>query len=161
MIWLLHIASMRWDLVERALCPNRPSLYRLIVRRYEVHGILGQAPSIDSVSETGTQLAMPSTLATDRRGAGSRRVLSRETRPPGSGEIALSQELRTVGLLWPHVLVGYQWSHTGLRPGRKTSHNRYIRSFVSQPPWNQGDPRCSFPPWPPGPRQGWTAGSDR
>jgi hypothetical protein len=106
-------------------------------------------------------LAMPSTLATDRRGAGSRRVLSRETRPPGSGEITLSQELRTVGLLWPHVLVGYQWSHTGLRPGRKTSHNRYIRSFVSQPPWNQGDPRCSFPPWPPGPRQGWAAGSDR
>ena len=104
---------------------------------------------------------MPSTLATDRRGAGSRRVLSRETRPPGSGEITLSQELRTVGLLWPHVLVGYQWSHTGLRPGRKTSHNRYIRSFVSQPPWNQGDPRCSFPPWPPGPRQGWAAGSDR
>ncbi len=106
-------------------------------------------------------MAMPSTLATDRRGAGSRRVLSRETRLPGSGEITLSQELRTVGLLWPHVLVGYQWSHTGLRPGRKTSHNRYIRSFVSQPPWNQGDPRCSFPPWPPGPRQGWTAGSDR
>src|SRR5271157_2011616 len=104
---------------------------------------------------------MPSTLATDRRGAGSRRVLSRETWPPGSGEITLSQELRTVGLLWPHVLVGYQWSHTGLRPGRKTSHNRYIRSFVSQPPWNQGDPRCSFPPWPPGPRQGWAAGSDR
>ena len=113
------------------------------------------------MSETGTQLAMPSTLATDRRGAGSRRVLSRETRPPGSGEITLPQELRTVGLLWPHVLVGYQWSHTGLRPGRKTSHNRYIRSFVSQPPWNQGDPRCSFPPWPPGPRQGWAAGSDR
>ena len=104
---------------------------------------------------------MPSTLATDRRGAGSRRVLSRETRPPGSGEITLSQELRTIGLLWPHVLVGYQWSHTRLRPGRKTSHNRYIRSFVSQAPWNQGDPRCSFPPWPPGPRQGWAAGSDR
>src|SRR5271165_3651016 len=44
MIWLLRSASMRWDFVERALCPNRPSLYRLIVRRYEVHGILGQAP---------------------------------------------------------------------------------------------------------------------
>src|SRR5208337_5478492 len=28
-------------------------------------------------------------------------------------------------------------------------------------PWNQGDPPCSFPPWPPGPRQGWAAGSDR
>src|SRR5271157_3724425 len=45
---------------------------------------------------------------------------------------------------------------TGLRPGRKTNHNRYIRSFVSQPPWNQGDPPCSFPPWP---RR--AAGSDR
>src|SRR5208282_3684155 len=28
-------------------------------------------------------------------------------------------------------------------------------------PLNQGDPPCSFPPWPPGPRQGWAAGSDR
>jgi hypothetical protein len=26
---------------------------------------------------------------------------------------------------------------------------------------NQGDPPCSFPPRPPGPRQGWAAGSDR
>ena len=25
----------------------------------------------------------------------------------------------------------------------------------------KGDPPCSFPPWPPGPRQGWAAGSDR
>jgi len=49
----------------------------------------------------------------------------------------LSQELRTVGLLRPHVLVGYQWSHTGLHSGRKTSHNRYIRSFVSQSPQNR------------------------
>src|SRR5271165_6228922 len=62
-------------------------------------------------------LAMPSTLAPDRLGASSRRVLSRETRPPGSGEVSLSQELRTVGLLRPHVLVEYQWSHTGLCPG--------------------------------------------
>ena len=81
-------------------------------------------------------LAMPSTLAPDRLGASSRRAPSREARPPGSGEVTLSQELRTAGLLRPHVLVGYQWSHTGLRPGRKTSHNRYIRSFVSQPPQN-------------------------
>src|SRR5208283_4387385 len=63
------------------------------------------------------ELAMPSTLAPDRFGASSRRVLSRETRPPGSGEVTLSQELRTVGLLRPHVLVGYQWSHTGLCHG--------------------------------------------
>ena len=62
------------------------------------------------------ELAMPSTLAPDRLGASSRRVLSRETRPPGSGEVTLSQELRTVGFLRPHVLVGYQWSHTGLCP---------------------------------------------
>src|SRR6516164_8216456 len=61
-------------------------------------------------------------------------VPSREPRPPDSGEVSLSQELRTAGLLQPHVLVGYQWSHTGLCPGRKTSHNRYIRSFVSQSP---------------------------
>ena len=77
---------------------------------------------------------MPSTLAPDRLGASSRRALSREARPPWVGEVTLSQELRTTGLLRSHVLVGYQWSHTGLRPGRKTSHNRYIRSFVSQPP---------------------------
>ena len=63
------------------------------------------------------ELAMPSTLVLDRLGASSRRVLSRETRPPGSGEVTLSQELRTVGFLRPHVLVGYQWSHTGLCPG--------------------------------------------
>ena len=63
------------------------------------------------------ELAMPSTLAPDRLDAGSRRVPSRETRPPGSGEDTLSQELRTAGLLRPHVLVGYRWSHTGLCPG--------------------------------------------
>src|SRR5271165_7545149 len=80
------------------------------------------------------ELAMPSTLAPDRLSASSRRVLSRETRPPWVGEVTLSQELRTARSPRPHVLVGYQWSHTGLRPGRKTSHNRYIRSFVSHPP---------------------------
>ena len=83
-------------------------------------------------------LAMPSTLAPDRLGASSRRALSREARPPWVGEVTLSQELRTTGLPRPHVLVGYQWSHTGLRPGRKTSHNRYIRSFVSHPPTDPG-----------------------
>ena len=31
----------------------------------------------------------------------------------------------------------------------------------STPLWNQGAPPCSFPPGPPGPRQGWAAGSDR
>ena len=86
---------------------------------------------------TSPGLAMPSTLAPDRLDAGSRRVPSREARPPGSGEVTLSQELRTAGLLRPHVLVGYRWSHTGLCPGRKTSHNRYIRSFVSHLPPNR------------------------
>ena len=80
------------------------------------------------------ELAMPSTLAPNRLSASSRRALSREARPPWVGEVTLSQELRTARLPRPHVLVGYQWSHTGLRPGRKTSHNRYIRSFVSHPP---------------------------
>src|SRR5271166_778010 len=51
-------------------------------------------------------LAMPSTLAPDRRGAGSRRSPSRDDRPPGKGEVTLSQELRTARLLRPHVLVG-------------------------------------------------------
>ena len=76
---------------------------------------------------------MPSTLAPDRLGVGSRRIPSRDIRPP-EGEVTLSQELRTVGLLRPHVLVGYRWSYIGLCPGCKSSHNRYIRSFVSQPP---------------------------
>ena len=31
-------------------------------------------------------------------------------------EATLSQELRTARLLWPHVLVGYRWQHTGLHP---------------------------------------------
>jgi len=79
------------------------------------------------------ELAMPSTLAPDRIGVGSRRTPSRDIRPL-EGEDTLSQELRTVGLLRPHVLVGYRWSHTGLHPGCKSSYNRYIRSFVSQPP---------------------------
>ena len=79
------------------------------------------------------ELAMPSTLAPNRFSASSRRALSREARPPWVGEVTLSQELRTARSPRPHVLVGYQWSHTGLRPGRKTSHNRYIRSFVSHP----------------------------
>ena len=80
------------------------------------------------------ELAMPSTLAPNRLSASSRRALSREARPPWVGEVTLSQELRTARSPRPHVLVGYQWSHTGLRPGRKTSHNRYIRSFVSHTP---------------------------
>ena len=49
---------------------------------------------------------MPSTLAPDRLGVSSRRVPSRGARPPGKGEVTLSQELRTAGLLRPHVLVG-------------------------------------------------------
>ena len=91
------------------------------------------------------ELAMPSTLAPNRLSASSRRALSREARPPWVGEVTLSQELRTARLPRPHVLVGYQWSHTGLRPGRKTSHNRYIRSFVSHLP-SDPDVRHDEPP---------------
>ena len=91
------------------------------------------------------ELAMPSTLAPNRLSASSRRALSREARPPWVGEVTLSQELRTARSPRPHVLVGYQWSHTGLRPGRKTSHNRYIRSFVSHPPTDP-DLRLIKPP---------------
>src|SRR5271166_3123201 len=36
-----------------------------------------------------------------------------------------------------------------------------VRHHRREGPLNQGDPPCSFPPWPPGPRQGWVAGSDR
>src|SRR5207248_6240738 len=89
-------------------------------------------------------LAMPSTLVPDRLSASSRRVPSREARPSGLGEDTLSQELRTVGLLRPHVLVGYQWSHTGFCPGGKASHNRYIRSFVSQSPTNRSPSGASW-----------------
>ena len=44
--------------------------------------------------------------------------------------------------------IGSRPSPAGARPG-------------STPRWNQGDPPCSFPAWPPGPRQGWAASSDR
>jgi hypothetical protein len=64
------------------------------------------------------ELALPSTLAPDRLDARSRRCPSREDRPPQRSEVTLSQELRTVGLLRPHVLVGYRWSHIGLCPER-------------------------------------------
>ncbi len=43
---------------------------------------------------------------------------------------------------------GSRPSPAGARPG-------------STPPLTQGDPPCSSPAWPPGPRQGWAAGSDR
>ena len=92
-------------------------------------GLLDLATFISSSPE----LAMPSTLAPDRLGVGSRWIPSRDIQPP-EGEVTLSQELRTVGLLRPHVLVGYRWSYIGLCPGCKSSHNRHIRSFISQPP---------------------------
>ena len=79
-----------------------------------VFGLLDLTTFISSSPE----LALPSTLAPDRRDAGSRRLPSRERRPPRWGEVTLSQELRTAGLLRPHVLVGYRWSHTGLCPDR-------------------------------------------
>ena len=102
----------------------------LLVQASQRLGLLDLTTFISSSPE----LAMPSTLAPNRLSASSRRALSREARPPWVGEVTLSQELRTARSPRPHVLVGYQWSHTGLRPGRKTSHNRYIRSFVSHLP---------------------------
>ena len=80
------------------------------------------------------ELAMPSTLVPDRLDAGSRRVPSREARPPGSGEDTLSQELRTAGLLRPHVLVGYQWSHTGFGPGDKPVRTGTSAASCHSPP---------------------------
>jgi hypothetical protein len=65
------------------------------------------------------ELALPSTLAPDRLDARSRRLPSRDDRPPRWGEVTLSQELRTAGLLRPHVLVGYRWSNTGLCPEKQ------------------------------------------
>ena len=65
-------------------------------------GLLDLTTFISSSLES----AMPSTLAPDRLGVSSRRVPSRGARPPGKGEVTLSQELRTAGLLRPHVLVG-------------------------------------------------------
>src|SRR5208337_5405697 len=62
------------------------------------------------------ELAMSSTLAPDRLGVGSRQIPSRDIGPPRRGGVTLSQELRTAGLLQPHVQVGYRWSHTGLCP---------------------------------------------
>jgi hypothetical protein len=86
------------------------------------------------------ELALPSTLAPDRLGVSSRRIPSREVRPPQWGEVTLSQKLRTAGLLRPHVLVGYRWSHTGLCPKRsvitgpsvascRTSHRSGLAQF--------------------------------
>jgi hypothetical protein len=72
---------------------------------------------LTTLISSSPELAMPSTLVPDRISARSRRAPSREVRPPSSGEDTLSQELRTAGLLRPHVLVGYRWSHIGLCPG--------------------------------------------
>ncbi len=48
-------------------------------------------------------------------------------------EATLFQALRTVRLLRPHGLVGHRWQNTGLHPG-SSSHNKYVRDFVSQAP---------------------------
>src|SRR5207245_1789052 len=95
-----------WDQARSEIGPIKPvSAFGLLV--------------LTTLISSSPELAMPSTLVPDRLSASSRRAPSRETRPPGSGEDTLSQELRTVGLLRPHVLVGYQWSHIGFCPGRK------------------------------------------
>src|SRR5208283_2607191 len=79
----------------------------------------------------------------------------------------------------PGAAIGCCWTESAVRicadldfPSESagtglTSLKRKQRAFEagarpgSTPPWNQGDPPCSFPPWPPGPRQEWAAGSDR
>src|SRR5271157_5125161 len=57
---------------------------------------------------------------------------------------------------------------TTKRPFSSSERVLYKLTLVPQSGWplprvplNQGDPPCSFPPWPPGPRRGWAAGSDR
>ena len=67
-------------------------------------------------------------------------------RPPGSGEVTLSQELRTVGLLRPHVLVGYQWSHTGLCPGCRPVITATSAASCRTPSDSLATDHCSFAP---------------
>src|SRR5271157_2629389 len=57
---------------------------------------------------------------------------------------------------------------TTKRPFSSSERVLYKLTLVPQSGWplprvplNQGDPPCSFPAWPPGPWQGWAAGSDR
>lgn len=51
-------------------------------------------------------------------------------------EATLFRELRTVGLLRPHVSVGYRRQNTGLRH-LLTACNKYRHDFVSQSPQNR------------------------
>jgi hypothetical protein len=44
---------------------------------------------------------------------------------------------------------------------RPLASSVYMHVPEAHPLSNEGDPPCLFPPWPPGPRQGWAAGSDR
>ena len=44
---------------------------------------------------------------------------------------------------------------------RRTLPAKQLTPSGSTPPGNQGGPPCESPAWPPGPRQGWAAGSDR
>ncbi len=46
-------------------------------------------------------------------------------------EATLSQELCTVGLLQPHILVEYQWQNIGLCH-EKFKHNKRTSDFVSR-----------------------------
>src|SRR5262245_7443686 len=95
-------------------------------------------------------------------------IPSREARPPGSGEDTLSPELRTAGLLRPHVWVGYQWSHTGFCPGGNQSEQVHPQLRVTTLP--EPDPtladvslRCNPGTSSPGPlpRRLPRTGSDR
>jgi len=56
-----------------------------------------------------------------------------------SDEATLSRELRTVGLLRPHVSVGYRRQNAGLRHLLTSACNKYGHDFVSQSPPNRAD----------------------
>src|SRR5579875_916674 len=70
-------------------------------------------------------------------------------------EATLSRELRTVGLLRPHVSVGYRWQNAGLRHLLTLAHNKCRHDFVSRSPKSRvgrrrGATGCSpFPSAPP------------
>ena len=80
--------------------------------------------------------------------------------PPGGTPLAGS--LLVVVRLITLVLAGWGVKLARL-PTASTTHAPPLRGPGPARPvlGTKGDPPCSFPPWPPGPRQGWAAGSDR
>jgi len=69
-----------------------------------------------------------------------------------------------------HLRGGCHLSPSHLRPSSRLelffrsparSQRRRFKPRLPRVPLNQGGPPCSSAAWPPGPRQGWAAGSDR